>query len=134
MQLDTLETRNLKEISDSCSISENTARNIIHDLEQFGIAAVDGDGVLLDTHMKELSPRAILARIRIVFRRHALTSLLKENNASKPASQNQIVQYLKQVNPAAQHHSRTWQTYANRMVHWLHTLGFADRRGTKYVV
>ncbi len=133
MQLDTLEPRNLKEISDSCSISENTARNIVHDLEQFGIAAVDGDGVLLDTHMKEISPRAVLARIRIVFRRHALTSLLKENNASKPASQNQIVQYLKQVNPAAQHHSRTWQTYANRMVHWLHTLGFAERRGTKYV-
>ncbi|MBA7688886.1 hypothetical protein ES703_97375 [subsurface metagenome] len=99
-------------------------RNIVHDLETFGIADVDADKVLIDSHIKEISADVILSRIRFVFKRHGLTGLLKNNNSSKIANQNQIIQYLKQLNPTAQHHSRTWDTYARKMCLWMNILGY----------
>jgi len=133
LQLDPAEPKTLAVISKKADFSESTVRNIIHDLEQFGIAQVQGDSALLDSHMKELDPSAVLARIRVVFRRHALTSLLKENNSAKPAYQAQLVQYLKRLNPTAQHHSRTWKTYANRMCLWMSTLGYLQRRNSGFL-
>ncbi len=127
LQLDTTEPKSIRNLSDRIEFKESTVRNIIHDLEQFGIANVENDEVLLDSHIKEISSRSILSRIRVVFKRHGLTGLLKTHNSTKAASQNQIIQYLKQLNPTAQHHSRTWNTYANRMCLWMFILGYIDQ-------
>ena len=46
----------------------------------------------------------------------------------------QLITYLKQINPTAQHHIRTWNTYAKRMVIWLQAFGLISREndGIKY--
>ncbi len=134
LQLDTVEPRTPDRLAKTAELSESTARNILHDLEQFGIANITSEGFLLDSHMTELTSYSILGRIRIVFRRHALTVLLRENNSTEPASQDQVVRYLRSLNPTAKHDGRTWDTYASRMCLWLSTLGYLERCGDGFVI
>lgn len=123
-QLDPVEPRTTRQISEASGLKESTVRNILHDLSVFGIASVDRDLVSLDKHVNNTSPEMILTSIRSVFRRHALTEILKKHDAPPPATQENIIQYLKRINPAAKHHSRTWITYANRMGQWLTIAGY----------
>ena len=46
----------------------------------------------------------------------------------------QLITYLKQINPTAQHHIRTWNAYAKRMVIWLQALGLirSENDGIRY--
>jgi len=124
LQLDPMEPKSIRDLSAAIAFKESTVRNIIHDLEQFGIASVSTDKIILDSHIKEISARFILSRIRFVFKRHGLVKLLEKNNSTKIANLQQIIQYLKQLNPTAQHHSRTWDTYANKMCSWMSVLGY----------
>lgn len=127
LQLDATESKSNLELSKIAEFEESTVWNIARDLEQFGIAVIESGRVKLDPHIRELSTQSILSRIRVVFKRHGLISLLKENNSSNKATPNQIVQYLKTINPAAQHRGPTWETYGNRMVSWIYVLGYINR-------
>jgi len=125
--LDEAEEKSMAELALDSKLEESTVRNILHDLEQFGVARSAHGKYSLDPHITEVSSRPILARIRLKFKRHALTDLLRKNNSARPADQNEVIQYLKELNPTAQYHSRTWNTYARRMVNWLQILGLARR-------
>jgi hypothetical protein len=127
LQLDTTEAKSNLELSKIAEFEESTVRNISHDLEQFGISVIEGGRVKLDSHIRELSTQSILTRIRFVFKRHGLINLLKENNTSNKATHSQIVQYLKKLNPTAQHRGSTWEFYASRMVSWIYVLGYINR-------
>ena len=69
-----------------------------------------------------------------MFKRHAFTELLKKKNTLKSGDTEQLITYLKQINPTAQHHIRTWTTYANRMVVWLQAFGLIrkENNGIRY--
>lgn len=124
--LDTVEPKSLDDLNKITSLSVSTLRNILHDLAVFGIASVERDQSLLESHIKEITPLAILSHVRIVLRRHALTQILKQHLVKNAASKDDLVKYLKRINPAAKHHSRTWRTYANRMAHWLIISGYLE--------
>jgi hypothetical protein len=127
LELDEADEKSMTDLAASSKLSENTVRNILHDLERFGVAKSDGTKYSIDPHISEVSSLPILARIRLKFKRHGLTDLLRKNNTARPATPDDVIQYLKQLNPTAQYHSRTWKTYARKMVHWLETLGLARR-------
>lgn len=128
MELDEAEGKSLQQLAERSRLQESTVRNIIHDLEQFGVISIVDNQITIDNHLSELDVRSILFDIRILFKRHALTELLKKHNISKPADIDQLIVYLKLINPTAQYHIRTWATYANRMVVWLHALGLISRQ------
>lgn len=134
MELDDIEGKSLQQLADSAKLQESTVRNIIHDLEQFGVISIADNQITIDNHLNDLDVRSILLNIRILFKRHALTELLKKYNTVKPANTEQLIVYLKLINPTAQYHIRTWTTYANRMVVWLHAFGLISREsdGIRY--
>ena len=123
LELDGAEGKSIKELADNSKLQESTVRNIIHDLEQFGIIYISEGGITIDNHLSDLNARSILSSIRLVFKRHALTEILKENNSVKPANIDQLINYLKSIKPTAQYHIRTWTTYSKRMSGWLHAFG-----------
>jgi len=131
--LDTVEPKSLDDLNKTTSLSVSTLKNILHDLAVFGIASVERDQSILESHIKEISPLAILSHVRIVLRRHALTQILKRHLFQNPASQDDLVKYLKRINPAAKHHSRTWRTYANRMAKWLIISGYLKHLSTGWI-
>lgn len=127
LELDDAEGKSLQELAESSKLQESTVRNIIHDLEQFGIIKISDSLITIDNHLMNLDVRSILSNIRIMFKRHALTELLKKHNSAKPSDTEQLIVYLKMINPTAQYHIRTWTTYANRMVVWLQAFGLIVR-------
>jgi DNA-binding Lrp family transcriptional regulator len=133
LELDEAEGKCVSELAAKSKLSANTVRNILHDLEQFGVIRSEGASYCLDPHLRDISPRTVLTRIRLKFKRHALTELLRKHNVSKAASIEQIIQYLRTLNPTAQYHSRTWNTYAKKMALWLEILGLARKSPTGYM-
>ena len=134
LELDDAEGKSLQQLADSSKLQESTIRNIIHDLDQFGIIDIADSKITIDNHLTDLSARSLLSNIRILFKRHALTELLKKNNSVKTADTEQLIAYLKYINPTAQYHIRTWTTYAKRMTIWLQALGLItlDNSGVIY--
>lgn len=127
LELDNVEGKTIKDLADSSKLQESTVRNIIHDLDQFGIISISGSEIMVDSHLSELDARSILCSIRLSFKRHALTDMLRKHNNVKSAETDQIINYLKLLNPTAQYHIRTWTTYANRMAVWLQAFGLITR-------
>ena len=123
MELDDTEGKTHSQLARSVKLQESTIRNIIHDLDQFGVINITENHITIDNHFNNLDERTILLNIRLLFKRHALTELLKKYNTTKAANIEQIIVYLKQINPTAQYHIRTWTTYAKKMLLWLHALG-----------
>ena len=130
LQLDPAEGRDAGRLARLASLAETTVGNIVHDLEQFGIASLADDGVRLEGHMRTLTGESVLARVRFVLKRHALTEMLRDNHAGRPATPEALLGYLKQLNPTAQHHTRTWKAYAAKLSLWLTVLGYAERAAT----
>lgn len=126
--LDSLEGRSVKELAEECKLKASTVQNILHDLMEFGVATGTYDCACSESHFDELSERSILLRLRLVLRRHSLVDLLRRHNSATPASQEDTVAYLKSLNPTAQYHTRTWNSYANRLRQWLLILGYVVRR------
>ena len=122
LELDDAEGKSLQQLADSSKLQESTVRNIIHDLDQFGIIDIADSKITIDNHLTDLSVRSLLSNIRMLFKRHALTELLKKNNSVKVADTEQLIAYLKHINPTAQYRIRTWATYAKRMAIWLQAL------------
>ena len=133
-ELDDAEGKSLQELADRSKLKESTVRNIIHDLEQFGVISIAEGQIKIDDHLNDFDERSILSNIRIVFKRHAFTELLKKNNTLKSGDTEQLITYLKQINPTAQHRIRTWNTYAQRMVVWLKAFGLIrnESDGVRY--
>ena len=134
LELDDAEGKSFQQLADSSKLQESTVRNIIHDLDQFGIIDIADSKITIDNHLTDLSVRSLLSNIRTLFKRHALTELLKKNNSVKTADTEQLIVYLKHINPTAQYRIRTWTTYAKRMAVWLQVLGLItlDNSGVIY--
>jgi hypothetical protein len=129
VQLDSMEGKNIADLANNCKLKTSTVQNIVHDLIEFGIALGNYDDVRSESYFEELSDKSILTRLRVVFRRHRLVDILKRNNSAIPATQSDIVLYLKSLNPTAQYHTRTWNTYSNKLRQWLSILGYVAPRG-----
>lgn len=126
-ELDDGEGKTVQDLSSGSKLKESTIKNILHDLDQFGVVTAVDNKVAVSNYLENLEARTVLSSIRTIFKRHALAEKLKGYNSSKPASPEQIISYLKEVNPTAQYHIRTWRTYGNRMVAWLQALGLVKR-------
>lgn len=126
-EIDDAEGKSIKKLSKCLNLKENTIRNIIHDLDEFGVITSTENKVTISSHFEEINPRSVLSHIRQLFKRHALTQKLRHRNSLSPANEEQIISYLKEVNPTAQYHIRTWGTYGKRMVVWLQALGLVRR-------
>lgn len=130
LELDNAEGKSIRELANRSKLEESTVRNIIHDLVQFGIVSITNCEITIDPHLNNIDVRTILSSIRLLFKRHALTDMLRKNNSLKSADTDQIIAYLKSLNPTAQYHIRTWTTYANKMVAWLRSFGLVNRVGS----
>jgi hypothetical protein len=115
---------NLGELTRGTSIGEGTVQNIIHDLLMFGVATGSTDRLRLDERVESPDAVQILQRIRHVLRRHALTKSLSKFDHGRAIRLDELVEALKATNRAAQHHTRTWRLYAERMARWLVATGF----------
>ena len=123
-QLDSEESRSVVELSELCGLSEKTIGNVIRDLNMFGIVAVDQSKIRLVSSMEAADQEKILQRLRQVLKSHALTMRLSKRDPEEIITTLDIIQLLKQINPAAQHRERTWKTYAERMGRWLSVTGY----------
>ncbi len=126
-ELDDGEGKTVQDLSIGSKLKESTIKNILHDLDQFGVVTAEDNKVAVSNYLENLEVRTVLSSIRSIFKRHALAKKLKEHNSSKPANLEQIISYLKEVNPTAQHHIRTWRAYGNKMVVWLLASGLVKR-------
>lgn len=133
LELDNVEGMTSKKLASNSDLKESTVRNIIHDLDQFGLIRLVDNEIFIDDQINDLNARSILLTIRLLFKRHALTEILKKNNTMRAASKNQIISYLKEVIPTAQYHIRTWKTYSKRMVAWLQSLGLINVDGDEVI-
>ena len=125
--LDASRGKKVQELSSGAKLKESTINNILHDLVQFGIVTTNKGKVMVNAQMENFNKRTVLSNIRLIYKRHALTEKLKENNISIPASPDNIISYLKEVNPIAHFQMRTWRTYGVRMIIWLNALGLVRR-------
>ena len=94
----------------------------------FGIATVEQSEARLASPMKVSDQEKILQRLRHVLQSHALTMRLSKRDQGEIITMLDIIQLLKQINPAAQHKERTWRTYAEKMGHWLSVTGYLIQR------
>ena len=107
-----------------------TIGNVIRDLNMFGIVTVEQSKIRLDSSMEAADQEKILQRLRQVLKSHALTMGLSKRDPGEIIKTQDIIQLLKQINPAAQHQENTWKTYAERMGDWLSVTGYpcSDRK------
>ena len=124
MLLDSDESRNQAELSKLCELSEKTVGNVIRDLNMFGIVTVEQSKIKLDSSMETPNQKKILEKLRQVLKSHALTMGLSKRDPGEIITTLDIIQLLKQINPAAQHQEKTWKIYAERMGHWLFVTGY----------
>lgn len=129
-ELDGVEGKTFSELAIASKLQKSTIRNIVHDLDQFGIIDIVENKVLIGKHLIDLESKTVLSNIRIVFKRHAVIKILNEYNVSQSATNNDIISYLKKLKPMAQYHIRTWRTYATKMADWLYYLGLIERTST----
>ena len=122
--LDPIESKSLAELSKLCGLREKTIGNVIRDLNMFRIAAVDQSKIKLATSMEASNQLKILQRLRHVLQSHALTIGLSKRSVEEIITTFDIIQLLKQINPAARHQEKTWKAYAERMGHWLCVSGY----------
>jgi hypothetical protein len=127
LELDDVEGKSNRALAEKSKLEESTVRNIVHDLVQFGIVCLNNGEATIERHFKDLNARTVLTSLRVLFKRHALTEMLRRNNATKPADTDQIIGYLKGLNPTAQYHSRTWTAYATKLTSWLVSFGLVER-------
>ena len=125
-QLQEEETRTPLELSRVSGLSEKTVGNVIRDLLMFGIATGDPNGIRLDPVMPSSGQVDVLERLRHVLKRHALTLKLCRFDEKIIIKLDDIIKYLKQINPTAKHRAETWSGYAERMAFWLTATGFLE--------
>jgi hypothetical protein len=123
-QLTREEGRSIADLSMVSSLSEKTVGNVIRDLRMFGVAAGTHSTPRLDPEMPASDAKNILQRIRHVLERHALTLRLSAIEVGKPIYVEDMINALREINPAATHRPETWRHYADRMVYWLTATGF----------
>jgi Restriction endonuclease/KAP family P-loop domain len=126
-------TRTFSELADGSGLSEKTLGNVARDLIMFGIATSSQGGIRLDQAMPLARPKDSLERIRHVLKRHGLTLKLARFDDKSPITLNDIIRFLKQLNPAAKHRSETWVGYAERMANWLTTCGLLEANGNTWI-
>jgi hypothetical protein len=132
LELDDIEGKSLQQLATQSKLQDTTVRNIVHDLEQFGLAIQDDGLITLDPHLITLDSKSVLHSLRSSFKRHALAELLRKYNAIKPATSEQIIEYLRTINATAQYQMRTWAAYATKMMNWLQVLGLVTRSNRGY--
>ena len=127
-QLSLEDRKNYARLSELCGFSQNTIGNVIHDLSMFGIVTVEQSEVRLASPIEVSDQEKILQRLRYVLQSHALTMRLSKRDQGEIITMLDIIQLLKQINPAAQHQKKTWQAYAEKMGHWLTVTGYLVQR------
>ena len=116
----------------SVGVSEKSVGNIVRDLIMFGIATGGQSLVKLSDDIETSDPKIVLRRLRRVLKTHALTRSLSRYSAGMILTTDNIVEALREVNPAAQHQQKTWQIYADRMAQWLSAVGYLEpTRGSR---
>ena len=123
-QLDSEKSQSRRELSELCGLSVKTIGNVIRDLNMFGIATVEQSKIRLDLSMEASDRETILRKLRHVLQSHALTIGLSKRDMGKIITVLDIIDLLKQINPAAQHQEKTWKAYAEKMAHWLSVTGY----------
>jgi hypothetical protein len=118
------ESRTYEEIGRIARISEKSVGNVIRDLVMFGVANSSQFQVNLDKSMPNADMEQVLRRLRQSLRRHALTITLSKKVSEKALGVSDIIDCLKEVNPAAQHKDRTWKIYTERLVQLLLVTGY----------
>lgn len=124
---------NLIDLTQGTSIGEGTVQNVIHDLLMFGVAAGSIDKLRLDERISSPEAIPILQRIRHVVRRHALTKALSKFDRGRVIRLDDVIDALKATNTAAQHRTRTWRLYAERMARWMEATGFLAKSHNGWV-
>ncbi len=127
-QLDSEKSQSLAELSELCGLGEKTIGNVIRDLNMFGIATVDQSKIRLDSSMEASNQEKILQKLRHGLKSHELTIELSKRDPEEIITTRDIIQLLKQINPAAQHQEKTWKAYAERMEQWLYVTGYLVQR------
>jgi hypothetical protein len=122
-QLDSKVYRSYAELSRLAYIKERTVANVIRDLTMFGVATASHSQAKLDERMSSSEPEHVLQRLRRELKHHALTISLY-NYEGTWITEVDIVDLLREINPAAQHQERTWKAYADRMKQWLFATGY----------
>jgi len=125
-QLQEHDMRTPCELSSVSGLSEKTVGNVIRDLLMFGIATSDPNGIRLDPLMPSSGQMDVLERLRHVLKRHALTLKLCRFDEKTRITLEDLIKYLKQINPTAKHRAETWSGYAERMAFWLTATGFLE--------
>jgi hypothetical protein len=113
----------------SVAISEKSVGNIVRDLTMFGIATGSQSQVRLSDDIDSSDPKVVLRRLRRVLRTHALTKSLSRYSVGTVLTTDNLIQALREVNPAAQHQQKTWKIYAERMAQWLSAVGYLEPVG-----
>ena len=132
-QLNLEKSQNSVELSELCGLTEKTIGNVIRDLNMFGIATVEQSKIRLAPSMESSNQESILQRLRHVLKSHALTMRLSQRDSGENITTLDIIQTLKQINPAAQHQENTWRIYAERMGHWLSVTGYLVHRENYWI-
>jgi hypothetical protein len=121
------------ELSDISGLVDKTVGNVIRDLIMFGVAIGTPSRVKLDPSGEGSDPMQVLRQFRKVLKRHALTLIISKLNEGSLITRQDIVKYLKKINPTAQHRERTWQIYADRMAAWLTVTGFLEPKTNGWI-
>jgi hypothetical protein len=112
-----------EELANRLAFTEKSAGNVIRDLVMFGVAKRIGRGIALEDAIDEGQPPQVLARLRHVLRRHALTLRLDYVPAGSVLTSEDLAEHLKEAQPTAQHRQKTWHVYADRLGQWLTVAG-----------
>ena len=115
------------DLSKATGITDKTVANVVRDLMMFGVAKAEASSAKLDQSLDTTEPKNVLRALRVALRRHALTIQLARIKTGTVIPLRTIIDTLRRINPAAQHHERTWQIYAERMSLWLEATGYLER-------
>jgi hypothetical protein len=116
--------RSYAELSELTNLNDKTVANIVRDLIMFGVATGGQSQARLDGSLAGSTPEQVLRKLRYVLKHHALTMSLSQREQGTWITEADIVNLLKEINPAAQHQERTWKVYVDRMRQWLSATGY----------
>ncbi len=111
------------DLASLASLSEKTIMNIVSDLVIFGIANRKKSKVYLDEQIEYFDEKAILQRIKEIFKRHVILDQLAENKGLI-IEQQDLIRMLKNIFSSSTDRERTWLQKALRLTNWLCVLGY----------
>jgi len=123
MKFSGTQNNTLSSIAKDTGLQESTVRNLLIDLNRFGIVLKNGEFWSVENEIDMNDSLKCLRKLRSVFNRHQLVVTIRREGLTY-LDQDIIIGVLKGLLPPGTYDANTFRVYSRKMMNWLARLGF----------